>query len=65
MTNDSIKEKFKKAKERLEKDPEAYEGIGEKIEEECGPQGPYFGPRNDIEYRKLVEEIRESGKDDD
>ncbi len=26
--------------------------------------GPYFGPGNDIEYRKLIKEIRESGKDE-
>jgi len=27
--------------------------------------GPYFGPRNDIERRRLLNEIEGSGEDDD
>ncbi len=64
--NDDIKDKFKKAREKLAADKESYDGIGELIEKECGTHdGPFFAPSNDIERRKVIKEIRESGDGDD
>ncbi|GLS27498.1 hypothetical protein [Marinibactrum halimedae] len=51
-----VTEAAKKARERKKE----YEVLGEEIEQEFGPQGPYFGPRNDIENRRLIDEIRKS-----
>lgn len=58
-----IQKKIEQAKKEMAKKGRNYDGLGEAIEKE-GHEGPYFGPRNDIEYRKLIKEIRESGKDD-
>lgn len=59
-----IQKKLEEAKKRLSEKGINFDGLGEEIEE-LGHEGPYFGPRNDIEYRRLINDIRESGKDDD
>lgn len=65
MRKESLREQVERAAREVKKDPQAYDGVGESIEELEEVHGPYFGPRNDIERRKLIREIRESGKDDD
>ena len=59
-----IQKKIELAKKKMAQHARNYDGLGEALEKE-GHEGPYFGPRNDIEYRKLIKEIRESGGDDD
>ncbi|MFT7561798.1 MAG: hypothetical protein ACI93R_003729 [Flavobacteriales bacterium] len=63
--NETMQEKVARAAKTVKANPEFYEGLGEAIEKEFGPQGPYFGPRNDIENRKLINEIRETEDDDE
>ncbi len=68
MTDDEldneIQKKIDQAKKEMAEKGRNYDGLGDAIEEE-GHEGPYLGPRNDIEYRKLIKEIRKSGEDDD
>ena len=59
-----IQKKIDEAKREMVKRKRNYEGLGDAIEKE-GHEGPYFGPRNDIEYRKLIKEIRKSSDEDD
>ncbi len=58
-----LAERVKEAKRKIAERGHSYEGLGEAIDSE-GREGPDFGPRNDIEYRKLIKEIRESGNDE-
>ncbi len=62
--DNEIQKKIDQAKKEMAEKRRNYDGLGDAIEKE-GREGPYFGPRNDIEYRKLIKEIRESGDDDD
>lgn len=68
MTDDEldkdIQKKIEQAKKAMAKRGRNYDGLGEAIEKE-GHDGPYFGPRNDIEYQKLIKEIRKSGEHND
>lgn len=68
MTNDEldneIQKKIDQAKKEMAEKGRNYDGLGDAIEKE-GHDGPYLGPRNDIEYRKLIKEIRKSGEDDE
>lgn len=57
-----IQELIEQAKKRMVESGRNYDGPGEAIESQ-NHQGPYLGPRNDIEYRKLIKEIRNSGQD--
>lgn len=61
--DNEIQKKIDQAKKDMAKKGRNYEGLGDAIEKE-GHEGPYFGPRNDIEYRKLIKEIRKSGEED-
>jgi hypothetical protein len=67
MSNDDLDKEIQKkidhAKKDIAEQGRNYEGLGDAIEAE-GHEGPYFGPRNDIEYRKLIKDIRESGEED-
>ncbi len=66
MANESIEEKLKQIKINMDKNHQLYDGIGEEIEKECGKhEGPYFAPRNDIERRKVKNEVRGAGESDD
>jgi hypothetical protein len=62
--NPEIQKKLEQAKQDLAKKGINFDGLGDEIEKE-GHEGPYFGPRNDIESRKVINDIRESGKNDD
>lgn len=59
-----IQKKIDQAKKDMAEKGRNYDGLGEAIEKE-GHEGPYLGPRNDIEYRKLINDIRKSGEEDD
>lgn len=59
-----IRKKVEQAKKEMAKKGRNYDGLGEEIDK-LGHEGPYFGPRNDIENQKLINDIRKSGKDDD
>ena len=67
MTSDkSMRELVTDAVKRAKEERELYKDIGEEFQKEFGDhEGPLFGPRDDIERRKLIKEIRESGKDDE
>lgn len=56
-----IQNKIDAAKKDMAEKGRNYEGLGDAIEE-VGYEGAYFAPRNDIEYRKLIKEIRASGE---
>lgn len=58
-----IQKKIEQAKKAMKDKGRNYDGLGDAIEK-AGHQGPYLGPRNDIEYRKLIKEIRKSGQGD-
>lgn len=62
--NKEIQKKIEQAKKEMAEKGRSYDGLGDAIEKE-GVEGPYLWPRNDIEYRKLIREIRESGEDND
>ncbi|GAB1260778.1 hypothetical protein [Aurantivibrio plasticivorans] len=62
--DNEIQKKIDQAKKDMVEKGRNYEGLGDAIEKE-GHEGPYLGPRNDIEYRKLIKEIRKSGEEDD
>ncbi len=56
--DNEIQKKIDQAKNDMMEKGRSYDGLGEAIEKE-GHEGPYFGPRNDIEYRKLIKDIKE------
>lgn len=62
--NPEIQKKLEQAKKDLAEKGINFDGLGEEIEK-LGHQGPYFGPRNEIEKQKLINDIRKSGKEDD
>lgn len=62
--DNEIQNKIEQAKKDMAEKGRNYEGLGGAIEQESH-EGPYFGPRNDIEYRKLIKDIRKSGEEDD
>lgn len=62
--DNEIQKKIDQAKKDMAEKGRNYDGLGDAIEKE-GHEGPYLGPRNDIEYRKLIKEIRKSGEEGD
>lgn len=62
--DNEIQKKIEQAKKAMKDKGRNYDGLGDAIER-AGHEGPYLGPRNDIEYRKLIKDIRKSGEDDD
>lgn len=59
-----IQKKIAEAKKAMAAKGRNYDGLGNAIEREK-LEGPDFGPRNDIEYRKIIKEIRKFGDHDD
>jgi len=57
-----IKDKLDVIKETVRERSKKDEGLGEEIEK-VGSGGPYLGPRNEQEYKKLVKEIEDAGKE--
>lgn len=53
-----IQYRIDQAKKEMAEKGRNYDGLGDAIEKE-GHEGAYFGPRNDIENRKLIKAIRE------
>ncbi len=62
----STRELVEDAVKRARNDREHFKSVGEEFQKEFGDhEGPLFGPRDDIERRKRLKEIQESGKDDE
>lgn len=59
----TIKNKVAEAKKKMANKGRNYDGLGDAIDK-TKHQGPDLGPRTDIEYRKLIKEIRTSGDHD-
>jgi hypothetical protein len=63
MTVEEAKAWFEQNRERLRKELRLHEEI-EDLPDEATPGGMLLGPRNDIEYARILREIREGGADD-
>lgn len=63
--NPDILEKAKKAMKEMSEKGRHYKSTAHDNDGEPLPDGPDFGPRDDIEYRKLIKEIRDSGENDE
>ena len=60
--DDTLK-KLEKSKRKLEKLAEQLDGLDEALDKE-GLDDRLIGPRNDIEYRKMLKDIKESGNEE-
>lgn len=61
MSKDDAKKRIAESKARIKKQAEQFKGLGKALD---GLDDRLIGPRNDIEYRKMLKDIEESGKDE-
>ena len=67
MSKDDAKKRIAESKDRIKKQAQQFKGLGKALDGLDGLDGlddRLIGPRNDIEYRKMLKDIEESGKDE-
>jgi hypothetical protein len=64
MTKSDAKKKLEANREKLKERLKQYENAEQGLAEELDENGNVIGPRNDIEYRKMLKELEELEKDE-
>ena len=61
MSKDDAKKRIAESKAKIKERAKKFKGLGKALD---GLDDRLIGPRNDIEYRKMLKDIEESGKDE-